>query len=82
MPGEPWTHSEGVRVCQSRRGKSSFPGEGLCCFYHVRMKGKVGESPPPRAVMAGGWRPPLSLPVPAGGVAWARGHPGSCSAAG
>lgn len=44
VSGEPWTHGEGVRVCKSQRGKSSLPGEGPCCFYNMRVKGKARKS--------------------------------------
>lgn len=52
MPGEPWTHSKGGRVCTFHRGKTSPPGVGLCSFYNIRIKEKVGKSP--KMVIHGG----------------------------
>lgn len=57
MPGEPWTHSKGSRVCTFQREKSSLPGVGSCCFYNIRIKEKVGKSSKNGEVWGSGGHP-------------------------
>lgn len=57
VPGEPWTHGEGVRVCKFQRGKLSLPGEGPRCFYNIRVKGKARKSTRSSDVWGAGGHP-------------------------